>query len=112
MPPASNAQIATLKLALAEADRKTGALTHEWNAAEAQIATLTRKLEMAERALWDIHILKRSIMIDVGSCHSQRGPGASSEMRSDDRDLRNDMKSAFDKIGAALTAIRESGHEG
>lgn len=50
-----------------------------------------------------IQMLKRSIMIDVGSCHANRGPGASSEMRSDDREMRRDMEKAFALIDAALS---------
>lgn len=51
-----------------------------------------------------IQMLKRSIMIDVGSCHANRGPGASSEMRSDDREMRRDMEKAFALIDAALAS--------
>lgn len=59
---------------------------------------------LLREAALSIQRLKRSIMIDVGSCHANRGPGAGSAMREDDRDLRNDMEEAFAKIDAALSA--------
>jgi hypothetical protein len=48
--------------------------------------------------------LKRSIMIDVGSCHANRDPGASSEMRSDDREMRDDIENAYAMLESALAA--------
>lgn len=67
------------------------------------------KLDVAVKAMDHIVSLKRVIMIDVGSCHKLRGPGASYEMRSDDRDMRMDMEEAFVAISAALASIRGEG---
>lgn len=46
--------------------------------------------------------MERSIICDVGTAHN-RGPGANSEMRSDDRDMMADLRRAFDLARAALT---------
>ena len=73
-----------------------------------QIAAAEARAIAAEEALKHMQTLKRSIMIDVGSCHANRGAGASSAMREDDRDLRRDIEAAFAKIDAAL-AQKEGG---
>ena len=44
------------------------------------------------------------VMTDLRTAHSLRGPGASSEMRSDDNDLRRDMLAA---IADARTALAQ-----
>jgi len=46
--------------------------------------------------------LERRVLADMASAHSQRGPGASSEMRSDDRDDMAEAKAAFETARAAL----------
>jgi hypothetical protein len=58
-------------------------------------------LEIAARKL----LAKRnSIETDISSAHSNRGAGASSWMREDDRDFRNSLSQVFDDIAAALLA--------
>jgi hypothetical protein len=55
--------------------------------------------------------LERSITADVSTAHSLRGEGASSEMRSDDRDMRADLRHAFGLLHIAL-ASKEGQHHG
>jgi len=84
-------------------------ITGMWPGVTAQVTEWRRKqdddIAVAVEALRHIKTLQRSIMIDVGSCHKSRGPAASSEMRSDDRDMRRDMEDAFAKIDAALSKL-------
>ena len=47
--------------------------------------------------------LEKSITADVSTAHSMRGSGASSEMRSDDRDMRAALRHAFGLLHAALS---------
>jgi hypothetical protein len=46
--------------------------------------------------------MMNQVQADVRSCHQMRGPGASSAMRDDDRDLRTDLRKAVEKARAAL----------
>ena len=52
--------------------------------------------------------LERRVLADMASAHSQRGPGASSEMRSDDRDDMAEAKAAFEAARAALAQVKAS----
>lgn len=70
--------------------------------ADEALTTQAAEIERLRAAARLFLRLKRSIMIDVGSCHANRGPGASSEMRSDDRDMRNDIEMAYAMLEAAL----------
>lgn len=66
----------------------------------------TRHGERVEReALERFRKLERRIMADLGSAHALRGPGASSEMRSDDRDDYAEAEAAFAAARAALDAF-------
>lgn len=72
---------------------------------EKLVGELVEALELFQR-------LKRRIMIDVGSCHSLRGPGASSEMRSDDRDMREEIEAAYAVAETLITRARQNGEVG
>lgn len=69
----------------------------------AALASDRGEIERLREAAQRLLSLERGITIDIGSCHSLRGPGANSEMREDDRELRRDVEAAFDALRAALS---------
>lgn len=95
--------------AIRELDQASEAFAGDvpWDDEPAALTTLkapTQEVERLREALRAIQKLERSITCDVGTAHSLRGPGASSEMRSDDRDMRAEMRHAFGLVQAALAS--------
>ena len=76
------------KVAEVEADR---------DAALAGVERLTEALALFVQ-------MEKSIIADLMTAHASRGNGASEWMREDDRDMRKDIRKAFQAARAALNA--------
>lgn len=67
--------------------------------------------ELYEAAKW-LTRHRDDIKADIRSGHFARGPGASTEMREDDRDFRRDLSTALDKLAAALLKAEQPQSKG